>query len=148
MTTRFLRHVFGFDPTHVYAVGDSGTTLFWDGGEWNDMGLRSNALLRAVWGTAPDDLFAVAGGAIFRYDGVRWYAMQSPTQLELRTVWGFSPTEVYAAGEEGILLRFNGSTWSVQSNQNFRSLILALEPGPDGRLLAVGARAMILRGER
>jgi Big-like domain-containing protein len=149
VTTRFLRHVFGFDPTHVYAVGDSGTTLFWDGGEWNDMGLRSNALLRAVWGTAPDDLFAVgSGGAIFRYDGVRWYAMQSPTQLELRTVWGFSPTEVYAAGEEGILLRFNGSTWSVQSNQNFRSLILALEPGPDGRLLAVGARAMILRGER
>jgi hypothetical protein len=36
----------------------------------------------------------------------------------------------------------------MQSNQNFRSLILALEPGADGSLVAVGARAMILRGER
>jgi hypothetical protein len=113
------------------------------------MGLRSNALLRGVWGTGPDDLFAVgSGGAIFRYDGVRGDAMQSPTQLELRAVWGFGPTEVYAAGEEGILLRFNGSSWSMQSNQNFRSLILALESGADGSLVAVGARAMILRGER
>jgi hypothetical protein len=74
--------------------------------------------------------------------------MQSPTQLELRAVWGYGPTEVYAAGENGILLRFNGSAWSVQSNQDFRSLILALEPGSDGSLLAVGARAMVLRGER
>jgi hypothetical protein len=130
-------------------VGDSGTALFWDGGEWTDMGLRSNALLRGIWGSAPDDLFAVgSGGAIFRYDGVRWYAMQSPTQLELRAVWGFGPTEVYAAGEDGILLRFNGSTWSSQSSQSFRTLILALEPGADGSLIAVGSRAMVLRGER
>jgi len=148
ITTRFLRHVFGLDPAHVYAVGDSGTAIAWNGAEWRDMGLSSNALIRGVWGTAPDDLFAVgSGGAIFRFDGVRWYSMQSPTQRELRAVWGFGPTEVYAAGEEGVILRFNGSTWS-QLTTNNRSLILSLEPTTGGKLTAVGARATIIEGER
>jgi len=112
------------------------------------MGLVSNALLRGVWGTAPDDLFAVgSGGAILRYDGVQWYSMQSPTQRELRAIWGFGPTEVYAAGEDGVLLRFNGSIWSVVPTNN-RLLILSLEPTAGGRLTAVGSRALVLEGER
>jgi hypothetical protein len=148
VTTRFLRHVFGFDASHAYAVGDSGTALAWNGTEWRDMGLTSNALLRGIWGSAPDDLFAVgSGGAVFRYDGVRWYSMESPTTRELRTVWGFGPTEVYAAGEEGVILRFNGSAWSVVPTTN-RLLILSLEPAAGGKLTAVGARGLVLEGQR
>jgi len=46
-----------------------------------------------------------------------------------------------------VILRFNGSAWSVVPTNN-RSLILSLERTAGGRLTAVGTRTMVLEGER
>ena len=109
-TTRFLRSVWGIAPNDVYAVGDTGTIIHFDGSRWTTMTSGTSFLLRAVWGSGSTDVFAVGeGGTALRYDGVRWYPLPNPTTKALRAVWGTSPTDIYAAGEDGVLFRFNGS---------------------------------------
>jgi hypothetical protein len=65
VTAAFLRHVYGINASDVFAVGDSGTVVHWDGGSWQVMPTPTRSLLRGVWGSGPRDVFAVgAGGAI------------------------------------------------------------------------------------
>ena len=73
--------------------------------------------------------------------------MPSPTRLELRSVWGTGPTDVYAVGEDGIMLRFNGSSWSVMAKPQ-SELLLTVAGSSGGMVRAVGARGVVLEGVR
>jgi len=66
----------------------------------------------------------------------------------LRTVWGTGPTDVLAAGEDGVLLHFNGATWTTLSSPTDRLMVqLFGAPGsPD--VYGVGVAATIIRGRR
>jgi photosystem II stability/assembly factor-like uncharacterized protein len=148
LTTQFLRHVFGLSDREVFAVGDRGTVLRWNGLGWRAMVTPSDTILRGVWASGPDDVFAVGGaGTILRYDGVRWYPMPSPTSRELRAVWGTGPTDVYAAGEQGTLLRFDGARWTRMTSPT-RQFLLGFQPTGSGLPRVVGSRGIVLVGER
>lgn len=68
--------------------------------------------LNAVWASTDGQAFAVGDhGAIFRFDGNSWAAMSSNALRNLYAIVGHSPAEIYAAGE-GIVLRFDGLTWT------------------------------------
>lgn len=104
-------------------------------------------LLRAIWGSAPNDLFIVGeAGTILRYDGVRWYEMDSPTTVALRSVWGTGPTDVYAAGDEGVLLHFDGAAWTPVPSPTDRLLIQLWGAPGDADVFAVGVVTTILNG--
>jgi hypothetical protein len=108
----------------------------------------TDSLLRRIWGSGPDNLFAVGtGGTILRYDGVRWYEMPSPTTKDLRTVWGAGPTEVYAAGEDGVLLQFDGARWTMMESPT-RTLLLSFEYRPGANPVIVGNRGIRLEPVR
>lgn len=145
---RFFRHVWGLGPDQVYAVGDSGTALAWNGASWKIMATPTDSLLRGIWGSGPRDLFAVGtGGTILRYDGVRWYRMESPTTKDLRSVWGTGPTEVFAAGEEGTLLQFDGARWTKMDSPTKR-LLLSFDSSGAAFPVVVGAAGIRLEGVR
>ena len=58
--------------------------------------------LMAVWGAAPNMVFAVGeGGAIIRYQGVGrvWTEVSSPTTNGLNGVWGSTLSNIYAVGD-------------------------------------------------
>jgi hypothetical protein len=38
-------------------------------------------------------------------------------------VWGTGPTDVYAAGEDGVLFRYNGSTWTALDSHTTQILL-------------------------
>jgi len=67
-----------------------------------------------IWGTAPNSVYAVGrGGVILHYDGAAWSPMESGCGQSLwGGVWGSAPDDVYAAGANGTLLHFDGSAWS------------------------------------
>ncbi len=147
VTSQFLRHVFGFGPSDVYAVGDGGTILHWDGRGWTQMPAPTTVVLRGIWGSGPRDVFAVGDRAtILRYDGVRWYQLPSPAPGDIRAVWGTGPTDVYAVGVNGMLLRFNGARW-IELPRPAGRLWLSIE-GDDGPTLLVGSRGAIFEGSR
>lgn len=71
--------------------------------------------MSAVWGTAPDRVWAVGGGeqgAILRFDGDSWQPEAVPAVPLLVWVHGTGPDDVWAVGVGGGALHYDGSAWA------------------------------------
>ena len=67
-TARELYGVWGSGPTDVFAVGDYGTIIHYNGSIWSTMNSDTSDVLRGVWGSGPGDVFAVGDhGTILHY---------------------------------------------------------------------------------
>lgn len=97
----------------VFAVGEGGTILHYDGTAWAVMESGTSFDLGGVWGSSPDDVFAVGeGGTVLHYDGQSW----SPTSIPsgspfLNGIWGSSGTDVFAVGQYGEIVHYDGGSW-------------------------------------
>jgi photosystem II stability/assembly factor-like uncharacterized protein len=114
----YLRGVWGSSSTDVFFVGDSGHIFHYNGlncyTTLEDQ-LGDIDILYDVWGASQTDVFAVGGnlGEILHYDGNGWSVMRSTKEPQnLYGIWGYSPTDVFAVGEDGLILRYDGETWS------------------------------------
>jgi len=93
--------VWGTAPDDVYAVGDKGVIVHWDGSAWAIVSSPCVKALNDVWGTSQSDVFAAGeGGTVLHYDGESWETSRSGG-IELEGVWGSSSTDVYAVGSLG-----------------------------------------------
>jgi hypothetical protein len=109
-----LLEVWGLPPHDVFAVGNDGTILEYDGVTWHGMDSPTSNDLTDVWGWTGDDVFAVTGiGQTLHYDGDTWSVRTAPLLSPLTSLWGVSASEVYAAGDHRDLIRYNGSEWVV-----------------------------------
>lgn len=71
--------------------------------------------ISSVWGTSPDNVYAVGGGplgTITHYDGSQWSLQTVPQVPLLVWVHGTGPTDIWAVGTGGGALHFDGVTWS------------------------------------
>jgi hypothetical protein len=77
--------------------------------------LDDDNVLHAVWGSAPDTLFAVGvAGTVLRWEGGRWaLSLREPTLDILNGVAGSGPGDAWAVGMRGRALRFDGARWRV-----------------------------------
>jgi photosystem II stability/assembly factor-like uncharacterized protein len=67
-TTTDLYGVWGSSPSNVFAVGDSGAMLHYDGSAWSAMSSGTTTDLYGIWGSSPSNVFAVGdSGAILHY---------------------------------------------------------------------------------
>jgi hypothetical protein len=80
------------------------------------MSSGTTADLYGVWGTGPNDVFAVGIGTILHWDGKTWSGpsyvgvANAPVYLG---VWGSGPNDVYAVGlENGLIEHWDGTSWS------------------------------------
>ncbi|MBF0508317.1 MAG: hypothetical protein HQK57_05250 [Deltaproteobacteria bacterium] len=144
-TSKILRSVWGNSGTDVFAVGDDGVILHYDGSGW---GISSRVLYQfaGVWGTSGTNVLTVgtllsSSGVVQRYDGSTWSSMTS-WGYPLSCIWGSSATDIFAGGFNTIL-HYNGSGWtnmydSSQSNDYFLSVW-----GSSGTdVFAAGARSI------
>jgi len=105
-----LYAVWGSSDSDVFAVGQGGTILHYDGLAWASMNSGTSEDLYAVWGAADDDVFAAGRyGIVLHYDGVSWESMMQGTGYSLSTMWGISNTDIYAVGQRGIVINYNAS---------------------------------------
>lgn len=121
-TTEPLASVWGSSSTNVFAAGNSGTMLRYDGNSWTAMSPTSRNIT-AVWGTSGSDVFAVAGPSsccdlqLLHFNGVLWSEMgRGATDGAMRGIWGSSPVDVYAVGTNSVWgtgLRFDGQAWAA-----------------------------------
>jgi hypothetical protein len=117
-TTWTLNGVWGTSSTDVFAVGENGTILHYNGAIWDSMDSGVLVALNDVWGSSSTDVFAVGqNGVICHYDGTGWGEMSSGTNRHLRGVWGTASDNVYAVGYSGTILNYDGTSWdNVTSN--------------------------------
>ncbi len=144
--------VFGFaDPPSTYVVGEHGMGLRREGdGPWMEWRTGVEDTLFGVWGTAPDDLWVVGGDVVDgppilrRWDGESWHDAMLPdfgeaTPKTLFKVWGDAHDRVYAAGDRGVMMRYDGTSWTLMDAPEVDA-VLTVHGGPAG-VWAVGGRA-------
>jgi hypothetical protein len=67
--------------------------------------------LTALWGAAPDDLWAGGTGLLLHWDGATWaQAAGIDPGVEVHALWGVGPADVYAAAKGGAL-HYDGAAW-------------------------------------
>jgi trimeric autotransporter adhesin len=114
---RDLRGVWGSSASDVWAVGDDGWVLRWDGVRWTAVETRISMSLYGVWGSAADDVWVVGRdeeletGVVARWNGTAWSTQHSDTFAAV-AVWGTSPTNVWIAGPT-TFLHWDGVVWTL-----------------------------------
>lgn len=74
-----LNAVWGSDATHVWAVGENGTIVFWNGQFWKLLLSGTTDKLSAVWGSSPTDLWVAGSGGVRHFNGIAWSAIPGLT---------------------------------------------------------------------
>lgn len=105
----------------------AGEALHFNGTAWAVVPMPQGAA--AVTDISPADAWAVGGASIEHWNGTSWSIVPSPApgaDLGLTGIAARGPSDVYAVGDnipsvnggtvQGVILRWNGSTWSVDSD--------------------------------
>jgi photosystem II stability/assembly factor-like uncharacterized protein len=105
------------DPNILYAVGNHGFILRYNGASWELQPGNTGEEFYGVFGLLPNDVYAVGDlGMILHFNGQSWQPMVSNTTRTLKSIWAADGNHVFAAGEAGILLFYDGAQWSPMTS--------------------------------
>jgi hypothetical protein len=123
-----LLSIWGTSPNDVYSVGgprgNAGfetLVVHFDGSAWKRLAPGGTETYWWVSGSSPTDVWMVGEkGRITHYDGTSFVEHASGTGVTLFGAWAASPTDAWAVGgtpedataETGVLLHFDGTSWS------------------------------------
>jgi photosystem II stability/assembly factor-like uncharacterized protein len=111
-----LSDVWGPSANNLFATGNGGIVLRYDGQKWRVTHTPVTENLNAVWGTDATHAFAVGqDGVILFFNGSTWVKQASPTSQPLNDVWGTSATDVYAVGQQREVVHYNGAAWDTMA---------------------------------
>ena len=99
----------------VWAVGEAGRILHYDGQRWSISESPTTVPLYRVWGAGARDAWAVGGsGTLLRQDGTGWrtVAMEPPVSQAFYGLWGSSANDIWAVGAQGVVRRYDGQRWA------------------------------------
>jgi hypothetical protein len=150
-----LYAVWGLDADDMWAVGDGGAILHWDGRQVRSFATGFDGNLRAIAGHARDSVWAVAeDGTILSWNGRLW---QVAAQLDgaLLTVFCAADDEFLVGGyvgndpsSEPAIWRYDGRSWNRQALPavNLGSEVRKIwRPGPGRSPVAATDRALMVQ---
>ncbi len=140
-----LNAVLSLSNNDVYAVGNNGTIMHYNGNIWEKMPSGTTNNLGSIWGITSNNLFAVGNnGTIIHFNGSTWSPLSSETTSNLTQVWGTSGNDVFAVGEKGTILHYDGAVWTSMKN-DINKDIRGIWGVSSTEVYAVGYNGMILR---
>ena len=144
-TDRVLWSVWGSD-SQVFAVGDEGAVVAFDGQRWRAHSAPSPLHLHGVWGRRADQVYAVGDFAtVIEFDGTRWREIHRlGIDVSAVAVAGFGPHDLFVVGDEGLILRSDGVGFERIDGKT-RDALYALWGHDADHVLAVGDFGAILR---
>jgi hypothetical protein len=98
----------------------AGGITHWDGAGWSTIvsQVPSHGTLYSVYGTAPDDVWAVGSpGIIMHWDGAQWTTTTVDNSSPLESVWASGRQDAWATSF-GHAWRFDGQTWTPSLTGN------------------------------
>jgi hypothetical protein len=121
--------MWGASRTELYGVGGSGNIQRFDGTSWTRVGAGATSFpLRQIWGSGPNDIWAVGGftggaeAAVVHWDGVAWTAVQTGAPGSVLGVFSPNPDKVYLVGRGGMIHRRSGGQWAGETSRNLSSI--------------------------
>lgn len=129
-TTFAINAFWAVASNDIWAVGESGSVLHWDGVSWSLQRVPTVLALFDVWASGPKDIWAVGeattqkNAVILHFDGQVWTDVQSPSAYDLNSIYGVSPTQIWAVGENdpvvsttaGEFVSWDGARWVRLTN--------------------------------
>ena len=98
----------------------------WDGSEWTIGRIAFTGgchiiypPIRAIWSFSENDIWFASGGSLVHYDGENYNndcRMNSLLNGAINKIWGSSGNDLYVVGNNGTLIRFNGTLWVRREN--------------------------------
>lgn len=138
--------IHGTAGDNIFACGEAGTMLHFDGAAWRSMATPTGSHIHAVWAASDSCAYAVGQvGEILAYDGTGWSLhFRMPVDVTAVALWGTEPDNVFVVGDEGLILHWDGISWTRQVSGTKSALygIWGLDPE---HVLAVGDFGLVLR---
>jgi hypothetical protein len=144
-TTANLWAIWGASASAVFAVGDQGAIIRYDGVSWSPMEGGAGGDLVGIWGSSPSDVFGVGqiltsqgvyDGMVFHFDGNAWTKMVM-WEASVGGVWGTSASDVYVSVGQTIF-RYDGATWKKTNVGQSVSSLYGIWGESDADMYAVG----------
>lgn len=134
----------------VYAVGDAGVVLHYDGTSWTPQPGPSSDTLTGIWGSGSELVVVASNGNAFHYAGGAWQSiaplldsLQSPERLF--GVWGSDPANVLAVGFDATIGKLAGTSWQRMTSNDASARALSAISGSSAMdVYAVGANGALL----
>jgi len=151
--TPLLNWVHGRGDDDVWAVGNAGVALHFDGTAWTAVDTGVDVPLWGVFVFGSSNVWAVGGnafdrdtpGIILHYDGSGWAESPVPAldreSAALFKIFGVAPNDIHAVGASGVLLHFDGAVWT-QMPSGTASDMISLWGNEADDIVAVGGRAI------
>ena len=126
-----LHDIFVLDAEHMWAVGEQGTILFYNGMEWTSQDSGTTEVLIGVFALNLSNVWAVGGNGTILFCNAAanepvWVPQESNTSRKLFGVSGCqsaaSIPHVWVVGDNGTILFYNGEEWTPQESGTERSL--------------------------
>ncbi len=122
--------------------------LHWNGVELQAVESGTTNTLYAVWGAAPDDVWAAgAQGTIIHWNGSQWLPVESGTANTIRALSGNGSDHVWAVGAfdaQGMLvLQWDGNGWSRSPTPTGNNSLYGVWSLSKDDAWAVGPRAAL-----
>ena len=141
-----LRAVDAAGPNDVWAVGNLGKILHYDGVRWSFYQIEVTGLdLNGLEITSGSSGWAVgADGLVLRYHNGQWYDSLHLTGHDLYDV-AFDDGIGFAVGDNGSIFRYDGAAWEDVSLAAVKADLRGVAFTPGGEAWAVGDAGTILR---
>ena len=140
---------FWFGGEVLWAVGDAGTILRWDGLTWDSFSNLTHVDLNAVWGCSGHVWVFGDEGTILHRDGVSEIFNPeegTPGDDDLLDAWGSSCSDMWVVGDRGTVLQLQGSSWNTIHLEADGVADLYGIWGHEGTIWVVGAdRTLLMR---
>lgn len=133
-------------PSADRARPDAGGDVDAEPWQWQEVATGVSNSLVAVWGSAPDDVWAAGtSGRLLHHDGKAWATVASDTSEDLRALWGTSATRAWAVGDNGAILELDAGQWRAVTASPTSEHLYALWSADGAVVWAVGAGGAVVR---
>jgi len=106
-----LYAVWGSSPDDVWAVGDKGTIIHWDGVEWRKIDAGITTRITSIWGKSESEIYIVpisgVRSSLYKFDGSLWNKIFDDIGIYSTTLWSAKSGNLIIGGTS--LLEYDGS---------------------------------------
>jgi photosystem II stability/assembly factor-like uncharacterized protein len=146
-TSSVLYGVWGSSPSDVFAVGNNGVILHYDGNVskvWEEMDSGVTAYLKDVWGTGPSNVYASgAYGLLLHYDGSTWERVWLDTYQWVYAIGGTGEDDIYVTAYEDVF-HYDGVSWRQLVQSATYYTLYGIACAADGSVFAAGGNGTIV----
>lgn len=145
-----LRHISGASADDIWAAGDRGTLLRWNGFFWSSppRPLHRGPLNAVLFRSSPVNYLAAVGemGTAMQLTDGTWACPTMAATGTLRGVWGAAENDIWAVGDSGVLAHYDGKGWMQhQPPGGFTGILHAVSGRSAKDIWAVGEQGTVLR---